>query len=94
MSRIDENQREIVKALQQMGCTVSSLTQVGAGCPDLLVGVSGRNLLMEIKDGNKPASARKLTPAQVKWHDNWRGQKAVVESVSQAIELVNNSRSN
>jgi hypothetical protein len=31
---------------------------VGRGVPDLLVGWRGTNLLLEVKDGNKPQSAR------------------------------------
>ena len=64
------------------------LHTVGKGCPDLLCGVRGTNLLVEIKDGQKVPSARKLTPDEAAWHQSWRGQVAIVESVDDALLLV------
>ena len=84
-ARTDENQEQIVKALRAVGASVQSLAAVGHGVPDLLVGYEGKNILIEIKDGNKTPSKRKLTDDQVKWHDNWNGGAvAVVESVDAA----------
>jgi len=67
---------------------VQPLHTVGKGCPDLLCGVRGTNLLIEIKDGQKVPSARKLTPDEAAWHQSWRGQVAIVESVDDALRLV------
>lgn len=91
VAKVDANQAAITKALRDMGATVQPLHQVGKGCPDLLVGWKSKNLLMEVKDGAKPPSAQKLTPDQVKWHNEWRGQKVVVNSVDAAIELLRNA---
>jgi Holliday junction resolvase len=88
-AKIDANQTEIVKALRQVGASVQSLASTGKGCPDLLVGFRGVNWLLEIKDGQKVKSARKLTPDQVEWHESWRGRVYIVESVDQAISLLN-----
>lgn len=88
-AKIDANQNEIVDALRKAGCSVQILSGVGKGCPDILVGRGGRNYLLEIKDGNKPKSARKLTPDQVEWHSKWKGHKVVVNSVESAIKAVN-----
>ena len=87
-ARIDRNQPEIVEALRKLGATVQPLHTAADGIPDLLVGYQGRNFLIEIKDGTKPPSARKLTPCQVSWHDDWAGQTAVVVSAEEAIKLV------
>ena len=87
-ARVDANQRQIVQALRAIGATVEPLHFVGRGFPDVLVGYRGVNLLLEIKDGEKPPSARHLTPDEQEWHAKWRGQVAVVESVEEAIELV------
>jgi len=87
-ARVDANQREIVAALRQAGVSVQPLHTVGKGCPDLLCGVWGTNLLIEIKDGQKVPSARKLTPDEAAWHQSWRGQVAIVESVDDALRLV------
>lgn len=72
-SKVDANQPEIVAALRKAGATVQHLHAVGQGCPDILVGWRGLTVLMELKDGSKPASARKLTPDQVRWRKEWNG---------------------
>ena len=87
-AKVDANQTEIVKALRQVGASVQSLAATGKGVPDLLVGFRGKNLLLEVKDGCKVKSARKLTPDQVEWHQSWRGHVAVVESAEQAIKVL------
>lgn len=89
-AKVDANQADIVAALRKIGASVQPLHAVGQGCPDLLVGWRGMNTVLELKDGNKPPSARKLTKDQEEWHANWRGQVAVVETVEQAIEAITN----
>lgn len=85
-AKIDQNQTEIVSALRKIGCTVQHLHAVGDGCPDLLVGAYGITLLLEIKDGRKPPSARRLTEDQIKWHGAWTGGPvAIVTDVEGAI---------
>jgi hypothetical protein len=81
--RVDSNQNEIVKALEQIGCTVQSLTIVGGGCPDLLVGYHGDNLLLELKgpDG-------RVRQSQRDWQERWRGNVAMVASVDAALRWV------
>lgn len=87
-AKVDKNQKEVVKALRKAGASVQHLHAVGAGCPDILVGYQGANHLVEIKDGKKPPSARKLTPDQVEWHDEWRGSVHVVKSVTEALAVI------
>jgi hypothetical protein len=88
-ARTDANQAEIVKALRAIGAFVQPLHAVGAGVPDLLVGFRGQTLLVEVKDGKKPPSARALTPDQVDWHAGWRGGPVyVVTDVTEAIAKV------
>lgn len=95
-AKIDRNQPEIVAALRAIGCRVEALSQHGLGVPDLLVGTPAkpwhaakRLLLLEVKDGDRPPSERKLTPAQEDWHREWAGYPVyVVESIDQALELV------
>lgn len=84
-AKVDDNQAEIVKALRKIGASVQPLHTVGGGVPDLLVGMAGRNFLLEVKDGAKMPSAQKLTPDQVGWHKEWLGQVEVVNSIEQAI---------
>jgi len=86
--RIDANQPEIVKALRQAGATVTPTHELGRGFPDLVVGFRGLNHLFEIKDGSKSPSRRKLTPDEIEWHANWRGQVKIVETVEQALRAI------
>jgi len=94
-ARTDENQEQIVKALRAVGASVQSLAAVGHGVPDLLVGYEGKNILIEIKDGNKTPSKRKLTDDQMKWHESWNGGAvAVVDSVDAAWAALGIMRGN
>lgn len=87
--KLDANQNEIVDALRSIGATVQSLAGVGNGCPDLLVALRGQTFLLEVKDSAKPPSARRLTPAELAWHQRWNGGPlAVVESVAEALLTV------
>jgi len=88
-AKVDANQTEIVAALRSLGATVQSLATVGHGCPDLLVGFRGQTLLMEVKDGKKPPSERKLNDDQLRWHGAWRGGPlAVIDSVDAALRVI------
>ena len=89
-ARIDANQDQIVSALRAAGAVVRIVTQ-GNGLPDLLVGYRGHTILMEVKDGRKAPSARKLTEAEQKFFDEWRGgMLRVVESVDEALDTLKN----
>jgi hypothetical protein len=85
---VDANHSSIVLALRQCGCTVQSLAMVGKGCPDLLVGRQGQNYLLEVKDGDKVTSKRKLTADEEEWHDSWRGAVSIVANIEEALAVV------
>lgn len=87
-ARVDANQADVVSSLRAIGATVQHLHDVGQGCPDILVGFRGVNYAVEIKDGSKPPSQRKLTPQQVEWHESWKGQVDVVNDKFEAVALV------
>lgn len=90
-AKVDANQAEIVLALRDAGCWVLDLSAVGQGCPDLLVHgpVHPWHLvLLEIKDGSKPPSARKLTPDQIKFHAGCNAPLVVVTNVKEALAAV------
>jgi hypothetical protein len=87
-ARVDANQAEIVAALRKAGCDVTPTHRAGEGFPDLAVGYRGATYLLEVKDGSKPPSERALTDAQVRWHGQWRGHKAVVCNVDEALLAV------
>ncbi len=87
-AKVDANQAEIKRVVETVGGTFQSIASVGSGCPDALVGYRGRNYLWEIKDGDKPPSARALTPDERHWHDWWCGEVAVIESPEDALEAL------
>lgn len=87
-NRIDANQNKIVDALRGAGAYVRIISQ-GDGIPDLLVGYKGYTILMEVKDGDKVPSARKLTEAEQKFFNEWDGgMLVVVNSVQEALETL------
>ncbi len=90
---MDENQKAITNALRGMGCKVFITSALGSGFPDLLLGISDKfDFLVEIKDGSKPPSAQKLTPAEEKFHADWGFCTIIIRSVEEAIEFVNKVR--
>jgi hypothetical protein len=87
--RTDGNHAEIVAALRAIGASVLDIHDLGHGAPDLLVGFRAMNLLVEVKDGRKPLSHRKLTPDEKKFFDDWRGPIYIVYSAADAVDVVN-----
>jgi len=79
--KVDNNQAEIVDEYRALGFSVFSCAPMGKGFPDLVVGKYNITDLVEVKDGSKPPSARKLTPDQIEFFDNWKGSVRVVTNV-------------
>lgn len=92
--RIDDNQHEIVNIMRKLGASVLILSEMGKGCPDIAVGISGKTYLVEIKDGKKFPSAQRLTDKEKEFHDTWRGHVCIIKSSEQAVEFINQARSN
>lgn len=96
-SKVDATHAAIRDTLRTMGCVVADTSGAGNGFPDLVVKLPSRIrynkvLLVEIKDGSLPPSARKLTPAQVAFHREWGASVVVLTSVDEAVALVTNGR--
>ena len=88
-AKVDANQKTIVEQLRRCGFSVLHLHTLGKGAPDIVVGTKGKNYLFEIKDGDKPKSKQKLTPDEEKFHNSWRGQVAIVTTVDDIFETIN-----
>jgi Holliday junction resolvase len=71
--RVDSDQSAIVARLRAAGYSVLSLSGIGKGCPDLLVGKDGVNYLCEVK-----ASTGKLTPEQEQFFTQWQGSVTIL----------------
>lgn len=80
-SKRDDNEAEIVKALEAFGATVERISMGGIG--DLLIGAHGMNYILEVK-----SATGKLTPEQKAWHSAWKGQKAIVRTAEAALGVI------
>lgn len=90
-AKVDANQPEITGALRRIGASVQPIHTVGKGCPDLLVGYLGLNIVLELKDSEKPKSKQNLTEDELEWHREWKGQVAIVNSPEVAVAYVENA---
>jgi hypothetical protein len=86
--RVDGNHGDVVKALRDAGIGAVSTASVGDGFGDVVAGFRGVNVLLEVKDGDKEPSKRRLTAAERAFHDTWPGQIAVVETPEAAVVAV------
>jgi hypothetical protein len=89
-SRVDANHRAVTIALRGVGCSVLSIVPLRKG-GDLVVATPGfqkRTLIMEVKDGEKTLSRRRLTEDEETFRKNWKGEWHVVESVDDALRIV------
>ena len=86
-ARRDHGEQDIIKAMRACGAYVKVINDEGTF--DLLCWYNGRTLLLEIKDGTKPPSARRLTDAEQKFHDEWPGDNLyILNSVQEALDLL------
>lgn len=86
-ARRDANERRVIDALRACGAYVKQINDEGLA--DLLVYYRGHTLILEVKDGDKPPSARALTPAEQKFHDEWPGQNLyIVNSEHEALDIL------
>ncbi len=89
IKRTDRNHAEIINALRKIpNLSVFSTHEVGKGFPDIVVGYKGVNYLIEIKDGKKSPSARKLTDSEIEFHLNWKGQCAIIKNLDELLEIL------
>ena len=87
-AKVDANHDQIASVFRAAGFSVQSLATVGKGCPDLMCAINGHTFCVEVKDASQPPSKRRFTPFQRKWHASWKGRAHVVESVEQALLLI------
>ena len=89
IKRTDANHKEIVDAIRKIpSLSVFSTHMVGKGFPDIVIGYKGINYLVEIKDGEKTKSQKKLTDDEIKFHKSWFGQIVVCECVQDVYVLL------
>lgn len=86
---VDENQAEIVDALRRAGVSICDTSGVGHGFPDLIAGLRGRNILIEVKNPKNAYGKKGLSESQEKFDRQWQGEKVhIVRSVGDALKVV------
>lgn len=91
-AKVDDNQGDIVHDFRMMGCDVICTHGIGDGMTDLIVAISEINVLVEVKNGKKPPSQRRLTPDQELFHAGWRGWKEIVKDSFEVEKVVKKYR--
>jgi len=86
-ARKDANHNAIQTAFERLGWSVADTSALGDGFPDLLAAKHQETIAVEVKDGAKPPSARKLTPDEVKFAGRWQGWYAVVTCEADVLAL-------
>lgn len=86
-NRIDANQVEIVKYFRSWDCSVLNISSL-KNCCDIIVARHGRSMAVEIKDGSKVKSARKLTEGEEKFKAEWKGAWRLCESIKDADKII------
>jgi hypothetical protein len=91
VAAVDANQKTIVAALRAAGAFVIPTHQMGGGFPDLVVVRKGTISFLEVKDGAKPPSERKLTADEIRFIADCSMQSVqvhVVKSEEEALAAV------
>ena len=92
-SKVDANQKQIVKVLRGMGAFVLMTHQI-KNAFDCIAFYKGHIFIIEIKDGSKYESQRRLTPGEYETMTSIVEQQCdyhIIESVDQAINLLNST---
>lgn len=85
-ARKDDNHNEIKDCFSSLGWSVLDVAQLKKCC-DLFVSKKGETVAVEIKDGNKPPSQRKLTSGEQTFKDTWNGNWRLVESIDDVLQI-------
>jgi hypothetical protein len=85
-ARRDANHQEIGDYLRGLGWSVLDLADAGDGVPDYAVSLGTFSALVEVKDGSKPPSARKLTEKEQKVKDGWQGAYIIALDPEDALQ--------
>jgi Holliday junction resolvase len=85
-ARVDSNHAEIVESFRSLGWSVLNVSQL-KNCCDIAASKSGKTFMIEIKDGAKPPSQRKLTSGEIEFKDRWLGEWLLIKSMDDVITL-------
>lgn len=88
-AKVDDNQKEVVALFRKLGWYVLIISQL-KNCCDIIVSKDNITIAIEIKDGKKPPSQRKLSEGEVKFKDEWKGKYELVICDDDVININNN----
>lgn len=86
-ARVDDNQADIVEALVRAGIWVQSTAALGNGFPDLITCHRRVFRLLEVKDGRRPPSGRRLTPLEERFFAACPGPVHLVTDPIEALRV-------
>lgn len=89
-AKADDNQPEIVKEFRRLGAVAFHVHRLKNFC-DLMIVYKGVTVAVEIKDGAKQPSQRKLTEGELKFKADWElngGKWALIETLTDARGLI------
>lgn len=72
-ARLDSNHGDVRIHLERHGWTTRSTAPLGDDFPDIIAARQQFTALVEVKDGSKPPSKRKLSEGQQRFRDTWPG---------------------
>ena len=89
--RTDRNHATVRDGLRARGYVVQDMSDRGYGVPDLGIqspkGIKYPGCFLEVKDGDKPPSARELTPDQKRWLSLVPDRTFTVLNLDQALKV-------
>lgn len=85
-ARKDANHTQIVNLFKKLGWSVLDIAQL-KNCCDIFVSKRHTTIAIEIKDGEKTPSQRKLTPGELKFKDEWMGLYEIVICEEDVINI-------
>lgn len=87
--RVDDNHSEIINHARSLGFFVWDTHTLPNSCDCVMIR-NGKTFFVEIKDGEKTASKKKLTPGEAKFKEDvskYGGAHLVVENKQQITDL-------
>jgi hypothetical protein len=88
-ARVDGNHKEVMGHFRSLGFMVHDISQL-KNCADLVVSGYGRTLYVEVKDGSKPPSARRLTGGELLFMEQVLRHNPDGYVIVESLEDVNN----
>lgn len=85
-ARVDANHPAIKAEFIALGYSVLDVSQL-KNCCDLIVSKRLETVAVEVKDGSKSPSKRKLTDGEADFKNSWLGRYSIIESVADVHNL-------